>query len=271
MKAFGTEKSRAYLEAMPGRWRKLSLGFGLLSVLSLAACEEEKPAPAPVVEKKAAEPEAEPEPLSPPYLVVSESGPAVRGMSVMVDEKTGKITTPGLEKLKNYLADEKKFIEGQELVLTIDRKAKQGWVAPYLNELNSLGAKKITVKTETRSEYPGELEFVLPAQAKTAIPCTLVGGITEDNATAIWRVSGGTARKRHKGLGGPDLSMTSETIASMSKSCDSELIFVSGAKESTDWAFVYDLAASATAIEKGKIKRAALTSEPATPGNALNL
>lgn len=271
MKAFGTKKSGVYLEPMLSRWKSLPLSLGLLSALALAGCDEEKPAPQPVVEEKAEEPEAEPEPLSAPHLVISESGPAVRGMSVMVDEKTGKITTPGLEKLKNYLSDETKFIEGQELTLTIDRKAKQGWVAPYLNELGKLGAKKVTVKTETRSEYPSELEFVLPEPAKAAKPCTLVGGITEDNATAIWRVSGGTARKRHKGLGGPDLSMTSETIASMSKSCESDLIFVSGAKESTDWAFVYDLAASATAIEKGKITRAALTQDPATPGNALSL
>ena len=220
---------------------------------------------------KKAEPEPEPVIESPPHLVISESGPSVRGMSVMVEEKSGKITTPGLDKLKVYLNDEKRFIDGQELNVFVDRKAKQGWVSPYLKELAALGAAKITVKTETRSDFPAELEFVSSEKASSSAPCTLVGGITDDNETAIWRVSGGAARKRHKGLGGPDLSMTAETITDMAKTCDSDLIFVSGSSDAKEWGFIYDLAASAIANPEAKLKRASLTNEPATAGTKLKL
>lgn len=245
--------------------------FVTLSIFGLGVlgCEEEKPKPVQAAEVKKAEPAPEPVIESPPHLVISESGPSVRGMSVMVEQKSGKIT--GLDKLKTYLGDEKRFIDGQELNVLIDRKAKQGWVSPYLKALSDLGAAKITVKTETRSDFPAELEFVSAEKAASSIPCTLVGGITDDNETAIWRVSGGAARKRHKGLGGPDLSMTAETITDMAKTCDSDLIFVSGSSDATEWGFVYDLAASAIDNPEAKLKRASLPNEPAVAGTKLKL
>jgi len=249
-------------------------GFILaLLLVSQSGCEEEKVTPklAPFVEQKVEEPaSAAPAPQSPPHLTVTESGPAVRGMSVMLTQPNGKADPLGRAKLHNYLTEEKTFLEGQMLKLVVDRMAKPEWVAIFLSELSKFSPSKITIATDTRSDFPKEVEFVPQELVSKPAPCTLVGTITEDRGSAIWKISGGTARKRGRGMGGPDLSMTADTILSMKKGCDSQLFFVTAAP-GVEWGLVYDLAASGIALEKADLKQAVVPIQTATAGRALEL
>jgi len=242
------------------------LSLGLLSL----ACEEEKP-PEPQVEKKAAEPEA-PEPVveSPPHFVVSDGTISVRSTTVEGAKKTGIIETVHFDKLKTALGDEKKFIDGKEITVIVDRKAKRGWVAAYLQELGALGVAKITVKTETRDEFPKELTFLPTGKGENVPKCSLVGQVTEHNGSALWNVKGGTAKSRGPGLGGPDLSMAKENISANYKKCESDTFLTDGANEK-DWGFIYDMAAAAVSTEEAGVTQAYLTPEPQTAGRPVKL
>jgi hypothetical protein len=172
----------------------------------------------------------------------------------------------GRAKLTQLLGDAKKWIEGQEVRLIVDRKAKVSWVATYLDELGKVGPSKITIRTETRKDYSQDQRFTPEAKAK-APPCSLVAMVTSDFGTAVWRLSGGVASKRGRGMAGPDLSMTGETIERLAKGCpDSSTFFVSVA-EGVEWGLAFDLAASSRVLEKAKFEDTVLLSEIPTPGH----
>lgn len=238
----------------------------------LLGCEE---APAPAAKKAAAPaPEPEPTPLpvkkSPPTLSVDSGGPQVRGLGVVLEQPTGAPDQIGLEKLRTYLSDEKEFFDGAELVIQVARQAQLRHVALFLTELHAFSPSKITVATDTRGDLPAQIEFVPQEKLTDLDRCTLIGTITEDRGTAIWRLSGGAARKRGRGMGGPDLSMTGETILSMTKDCSSPYFFVTAPKE-IEWGLAYDLAASALALEKAGLKKAVVATKEATAGKPVEL
>ncbi len=248
------------------------LSWGLLSLLLSSGCEEEteKRVKAKTASAETKEPEAPKEPESPPHLLIGESGPSVRGMSVMLSQPNGSPDVAGRDKLRTYLEEEAKFLKDQDLRVVVNRKAKPVWVSIFLSELSKHTPSKVTIATETRSDFPKEVEFAIEQLLDDPDPCTLVGTITHDRGTAIWRLKGGTARKRSRGMGGPDLSMTADTIENMAKGCDSDLFFVTGA-EGVEWGLVYDLAASAVALDKVTLKRAVVPTQTATAGRKLKL
>lgn len=249
-------------------WKRQSSAVLALASM-LGGCEEETAKKS--TEKAAASaPAPEPEPVveSPPHLVITEDGLSVRGTSVEGSKKVGNVATPELDRFKSYLAAEKKFIEGQEIRLVVDRKAKRGWVAAYLKELESLGAKKVTIATETRKDFKGEQEFLLPGAGTTLDGCVTIGQVTKHNGSALWQIKGGTAGERGPGLGGPDLSMAQEVFQKNYKACESDVFVTDGASDK-DWGFIFDMAASAVATPEINVKRAILPGEPQTAGRAV--
>lgn len=259
----------------PG-WRPLAVLLGL--AVGLSACEDRKKeepakpaATADAAAEEANEPSSFDKPVEgPPEFSIDEVSPRVSFKRAVVVTPEGKPNADGLANLRQYLADAKKYIEQSEVTLRVHRQAKPIWVTTYLNELGKLGPSAVYVETETRSEYPSKLKVRPETQLDSPPKCSLVGMILQDRATAIWRLSGGTARKRARGMGGPDLTMTAETIESMAKGCDSELFFATGAPD-VEWGLVYDLAASAAALEKAGLKVAAFPSEPAVAGHPVTL
>ena len=231
-------------------------------------CEEEKPVP--TKPQPAEAPAPAPKVESPPRLSIDAGGPSVRGMTAVLEQPNGSLSDLGVSKLKQYLIDEKKFIESHEVKVTVDRQAKPSQVALFLNELGVLSPSRVVVVTDTRPSFSKELTFVPESQLESPPECSLLGTITEDRGTAIWRLSGGAARKRPRGMGGPDLSMTAETIESMTKSCDSDLFFVT-APPDVEWGLVYDLAASGVALEDASLDRAVIPSKPQTMGRPVEL
>lgn len=238
--------------------------FALALLLFATACEDEpkrnpfdrhpdQPKPLPKTS-------AVPEPEGPPDFEIDAVGAKVGFERTMTDKPEG------LGLMKAALEKNKEYVQGQDVLLRVYREAKHEWVAAYIRELSTAGAKSIKIKTDTREGYPGELVFVPEDQAKNAPSCSAVGMILEDRSTAIWKLAGGTASRRQKGMAGPDLSMTGETLERVGRQCkDSKLFFVSAA-ETVEWGLVYDLAASSQRLEKYRFDRMVLLNEIPTPG-----
>jgi hypothetical protein len=262
---------RPALRSRSRSWAPLAIA---LCSSGLWGCDE--PAPKPQVTQKeapAGEPSAAPSPVaekpkSAPLLKIDELSPLVGYSRAMLTTQDGHENATGLSQLKGDLALEKEFISGQEVTLEVHRSAQPEWVTIYLDELFELGATGVVIKTESRPEYPKSIRFVGPADVKKAPSCSLVGMITEERGTAIWRASGGAARKRGRGLSGPDLSRTGDTIATMFKGCDSDLFVVHGAK-GVEWGMIYDLAATGLSAKQSPLHRASLPPERPTPGKPL--
>lgn len=253
-------------------WTRRNL-LAPLVLLSCVACEEpEKPAKkaTPAAEVDEPEPEPAPPPPTPPTFSIDELGPKVRYSRAVITDEGGKPRVQGIEQLRKDLEAEKAYINGKDIVLSVGRKASPTWVSMYLVELESLAPSGVRIATETRTEYPKEVAFSLEGSVGTVPPCTLVGAILADRSTAIWKVAGGTAHKRGRGMGGPDLTMTGDTIVSLSKGCDSPLFVVSGA-EGVEWGLIYDLAASGMILEKAPLERALFPKERPTAGRPVKL
>lgn len=206
-----------------------------------------------------------PEPSGPPDFEIDTISAKVGFERTMTD------TPEGLEKLRSELEKQKQYVSGKDLVVRVDRQAKRPWVASYLSELFKAGASSVKLKTDTREGYPTELNFLAQSEATDAAGCSAVGMILDDRSTAVWKLSGGTASRRQKGMAGPDLSMTGETLERVGKQCkDSNKFFVSAA-ESVEWGLVYDLAASSRTLDKVKFEQMVLLDEVPTPGHKIEL
>jgi hypothetical protein len=219
----------------------LVIGFLLLG------CEDapkqknpfDPPANKPIEPPPAKEP---PKPEGPPSLEIDSISPKVGFERALFQHPDGK------QKLAAALAQHKAQFEGREVQLIVDRKAKQDWVSAYLTELGNIGVPRVKVKTETRPEFPSELFFTPEQKLTKSPPCSTVAMIMADRGTAVWKLSGGAAGRRGKGMAGPDLSMTGDTIERVAKACkNSSTLFVSAAPE-IEWGLVYDLAASTKSL-----------------------
>jgi hypothetical protein len=176
----------------------------------------------------------------------------------------------GRARLGELLAGAKKWIEGQEVRVVVDRKAKVSWVATYLDELGKLGPSAIILRTDTRKDYGAEQRFV-PESKVDAPPCSLVAMVTSDFGTAVWRLSGGVASKRARGMAGPDLSMTGETVERLAKGCSESTTFFVAVADGVDWGLAFDLAASSRVLDKARFEQAVLLGQAPTPGHKVQL
>lgn len=236
--------------------------------LALAGCEDspkpnpsETPKDKPVEAPTAKEPS---KPAGPPSLAIDAISPKV-GF-----ERENFQYPDGRKKLAAALSENRRYFEGQQATLIIDRKAKQNWVSAYLAELGAIGVPSVLVKTETRAEFPQELVFTPEARAAKSPGCSTVAMIMEDRGTAVWKLAGGVAGKRAKGMAGPDLSMTGETIERVGKACKTgSALFVAGAPE-IEWGLIYDLAASTRTLSV-HFDTVTLLSEPPVPGHKVDL
>jgi len=176
----------------------------------------------------------------------------------------------GRSKLVAALQQNKAHFEGKEVQLIVDRKAKQDWVSAYLTELGNIGVTRVKLKTDTRTEFPHELFFTPEPKLTKSAPCSTVAMIMADRSTAVWKLSGGVAGRRGKGMAGPDLSMTGDTIERVAKACkNSQTLFVVGAPE-IEWGLVYDLAASTKSLGDALFDTIGLLSITPVPGHKVD-
>ena len=242
-------------------------GLGLSWLLSIVVFACDKPAPEVEPQTRAEPTQAPAPPPAParPLLFIDEVGPRLGNEAANLSEPLGR------QRLAEMVAGARGFLSAGEVQLTVDRKAKPEWVSAYLAELGKVGVTQIAVRTSSRPDYPLEVVFAPEAQAKSAAPCSVVAMITEDRGTAAWKLSGGVAGKRPKGMAGPDLSMTADTIERLWKSCKSSgVLVVSGAK-GVEWGLVYDLAASAKLIPAIRFDVVVVPERPPVPGHKVEL
>lgn len=237
----------------------------LLSLLVALGCEEpQKKAPPKEAEVPAPPASAIPKPDVAPVLEIDTISPKVGTERALLIHPEGK------GELTNLLAAQKRWLEGKDVTVIVDRKTKVPWVVTFLDELGKVGPSSITIRTDTRKEYNQDQRFVPEAKVQ-APPCSVVGMVTSDYATAVWKLSGGVASKRSKGMAGPDLSMTGDTIERFAKACkDSKTFFVQVA-DGIEWGLAFDLAASSRVLEHAKFDQSVLLSEIPTPGQKVTL
>ena len=239
----------------------------LLFVAALAwACDDPKPtAPAPAATETAVAEAPKPAaPKGPPTLFVDDSGASIGGNRIDLNQPEG------LPKLKASVDENKSLLADIVPTVGVDRQAKLPHVGALLDALGNAGVKRVLVRTTTRTDFPGELHFVPLSIVKKPAPCSVIGMITEDRGSAVWKVSGGAAGKRGKGMAGPDLTLTGETIERVAKNCDSKTFFVSAAA-GVEWGLAYDLAASTKSLPKIGFTDYVLIPEKAVPGHALEI
>jgi len=247
-----------------------ALALGLIAALlcGALACEDEpktnpfdKPKDAPVPAPPAS---AIPKPDVAPILEIDTVSPKVGFERALLQHPEGKA------QLTTLLTDAKRWIEGKDVVLIVDRKTKVPWVATYLDELGKVGPSKITIRTDTRKEFSQDQRFIPEAKVQ-APPCSVVGMVMSDYSTAVWKLSGGTAGKRSKGMAGPDLSMTGDTIERFAKGCKESSTFFVSVAEGIEWGLAFDLAASSRVLEHAKFDSSVLLNEIPTAGQKVSL
>lgn len=253
-------------------WKRLSrsLAVGTLLAFATTACEEKKDPAANAASAKASatpveeeEPEP-PKPTGPPALVVDEIGLKVGFTTILA----GKPDTQ--RRLDAELDGVKEHLDGKTLDVQVDRKTKIEWVMMMLDALAKRGATGFGVSTSTRDEYPSKLELTPASALSSPKPCSIVGMILEDRSTAVWQLSGGVANRRAKGMAGPDLTMTGETIERKAKACDSGIFFFSG-DDIVEWGLAYDLAASTKTLKKASFDKHVLLPKIPTAGHEVEL
>ncbi|HMJ14733.1 MAG TPA: hypothetical protein VK524_25150 [Polyangiaceae bacterium] len=235
-----------------------------LCLLVTLGCEDRpKPAPAltPPPSSATAEAPRTPEPERPPELVIDAVGVKVGYNRVLLDKPEGA------QRLQQELSAVKSQLGRAVEPIRVERAAQLSWVMRLLSALAEQGVSKVSIKTESRKEFAGELPFVPAREAKDAPACSVVAMVLEDRATAVWKLSGGVAMKRARGFAGPDLTMTGETLERFGKACkDSSLLFVSAAP-GVEWGQVFDLAASAKALPTVRFEQFVVLGETPTPGH----
>ncbi len=222
-----------------------------LALIFVAGCDDAPtkknpfdPPPSDTVKPPPSKPP--PKPTGPPPILVGENSVKVRFNEVMVSKPDGK------QQLTKAIEEAKEHIDGKEVKVSIDRKATLATVELAMDVLYGNGATKLLITTSTRNEYPGQLEFTPKAKVSSPAKCSVIAKILADYSTAVWNISGGTARKKTKGMAGPDLTTTGDTIERKAAGCkQSKTFFVTAAKE-VEWGLAYDLAASTGVLDKEK-------------------
>jgi biopolymer transport protein ExbD len=252
--------------AILARFRALPL---LAIAALLAACDDAPPKPAAGTGASAtptatvAAPTTPAKPKGMPDLLVDNDGPYLAGTRInLVDPQ-------GPEKLAKIVKELP--INGQQVTLTVEKKAKTSYVAAVVAALGYAGAPTVKIKTDGRDDLPKEIT-VTPEVRVAALPaCTVTTMVLKDLSTAIWPVKGGTAKKQRKGMAGPDLSNTGEQITKDLAGCDATLALFSG-DESVPWENAFNLAGTTLkADEKKKLETLVLLREAPVAGRAVTI
>ena len=241
-----------------------------LAATGLAACDDSpKPAggaasasattapPAPKPTATVAKPKTMPE------LIVDSDGPYLGGQRVNMADASGP------EKLTKIVKELP--IDGKPVTLQVEKKAKVSIAAAVVAALGDAGAPRVVIKTDGRNDLPTQLT-VTPESRLTNVPgCSVVATVLKDLSTAVWSYKGTQAKKQRKGLAGPDLSHTGETLEKDLGACDSTTAFFSG-DDSVGWESVFNLAGTVSVSDKKKrLETFVLLAEEPVAGRAVTL
>lgn len=236
----------------------------------LAACDDGPPKPAAgtgasaIATASVAAPAPTPaKPKGMPDLLVDNDGPYLAGSRINLADPQGP------EKLAKIVKELP--INGQQVTLTVEKKAKTPYVAAVVAALGEAGAPTVKIKTDGRDDLPKEITVTPEVRVASLPACTVTTMVLKDLSTAIWSVKGGTAKKQRKGMAGPDLSNTGEQITKDLAGCEATLALFSG-DESVPWENAFNLAGTTLkADEKKKLETLVLPREAPVAGRAVTI
>ncbi len=241
-----------------------------LAATALAACDDPpKPAggaasaAATTTAPKTATTTTPPKPKTMPELIVDSDGAYLGGRRVTMTDPSGP------EKLTKIVKDLP--IDGKPVTLQVEKKAKVSVVAAVVTALGDAGAPSIKIKTDGRNDLPTELTVTPEARLSNVAGCSIVATVLKDLSTAVWSYKGTQAKKQRKGLAGPDLSHTGETLEKDLAACDSTTAFFSG-EDSVGWESAFNLAGTISVSDKKKrVETFVLLAEEPVAGRPVSL
>jgi len=245
--------------------------LALLVVTTTAACDDDKSktgAAASASASAAAAPTATtpPKPKTMPALIVDSLGPYLGQTRVDMKQENWP------DKLAAAVKDLP--INGEQVTLIAEKKARTPDVAAVVAELGRAGAPKVLIKTDGRDDVPKELLVTPPDKVSSPPGCSVTVSVLKDLSTAVWPFKGGLGKKHRKGFAGPDLSNTGDAIKKDLAACDSSYAFFS-ADDSVTWEMAYNLAGTLKVVDdksdKKKIDTLVLLAESPVAGRAVTL
>ncbi|HVK66736.1 MAG TPA: biopolymer transporter ExbD [Polyangium sp.] len=243
----------------------------LLGATTLTACGDDKSktgaAPSATASAAAeAVPAPPPKPKAMPALIVDSLGPYIGQIRVdMKQEKWPEKLTAAVKDLP---------INGQQVTVIAEKKARTPDVAAVVAELGRAGAPTILLKTDGRDDVPKELLITPPDKVSNPPGCSVTVMVLKDLSTAVWPFKGGLGKKQRKGFAGPDLSNTGDAIKKDLAICDSSFAFFS-ADDTVSWEMAYNLAGTLKVVDeksdKKKIETLVLLGESPVAGRPVTL
>ena len=150
-------------------------------------------------------------------------------------------------------------------------KAKTPDVVETIWALGKAGVKEIIVRTDARDDLPKELVITPQQLVSDPKPCSVVAMVTDNADTGVWAFKGGGGVRKRKGLAGPDMSNTGETIEDWLARCDSDTAFFSTAAN-MPWEHGFSIGGLFRKHdEKGKIKKLVLLGSEPVAGRPVEL
>ena len=242
----------------------------LVFALAATGCDEGKPSskpsasavPSASVPKEAPAP---PKPKKVPALIVDSMGPylGITRIDVKAENWREKMATV----IKEFPIN-----PDEPVTVVAEKRAATPYVAALVDELGKAGATKVLLKTDGRDDVPKELMVVPPSKVSSPPGCSVTVSVLKDLSTAVWPIKGATAKRQRKGLAGPDLSNTADTIKKDLAACDSSYAFFSS-DDSIGWEMAYNLAGTLKVVDeksdKKKIETLVLLAESPVAGRAV--
>jgi len=257
---------------MHGLPLRASIALTFFAGLAAASCGDDKskgaaatPSATASAEAAPKEPPPPPKPKTMPALIVDSLGPYIGQIRVEMKQENWP------EKLAAAIKDLP--IEGKPVTLIAEKRARTPDVAAVVAELGRNGAPSVTIKTDGRDDVPKELVVTPPDHVQNPPGCSVTVMVMKDLSTAVWPFKGGLGKRQRKGLAGPDLSNTGDTIKRDLAACDSKMAFFSG-DDTLSWEMTYNLAGTLKVVDekdKKKIDTLVLTAEAPVAGRPITL
>jgi biopolymer transport protein ExbD len=204
-------------------------------------------------------------PITMPDLLVDTMG------ALLGPKRVGKLNTPegkaDLDAAVKLLP-----VNDSPVTLRVDKKAKVYDVATVVEAFGKAGAPKVIVKSEGRADLPKELRLTPLCRLPQPPSCSIVATVTADGDTGVWPLKGGGGHKARKGLAGPDLSTTAESIKKDLEACESKAAFFSANDESFDFQMAFNVGGTIVkSDERGQIENLVLLGEEPVAGRKVEL
>ena len=184
-----------------------------------------------------------------PEISIDGLGAYVGGHRADLSKKDGK------KKLAEIVS--KIPIDGDPIVVKANLKTKISNVSAVVEALGAVEVSTVIILTDGRNDLPKSIRVTPLGRIVDPQPCSVATTITDAMATGVWSIRGGGGRRHTKGLAGPDLTRTGESMVKELAACSSKTAFFA-ANLQHGWELAFNMGALVThsaaklALEKGE-------------------